>query len=421
MRPLPLIAVLGALLVALAPPAAAVTVDGLYRTQVEVAGKGEEARSDGFRRALEQILVKVSGSRATASNPDLEEVLDNPARYVQQYSYEALEGAGTAEGGDGDSGAPTHRLLVTFSGSLVERALRERGVVVWGERRPEVLVWLAVDEGSRRYLLSTDDNNRVHELLSVVAERRGLPVMLPLLDTADRSRIEFIDVKGGFFDAVRSASERYRADTLLVGHLERRAGRWTGDWNLIGVGERRSWHGTHPGLDAALDAGVGGAAERVAAALAGQDGERSVVHLRVRDLAGLDAYARVAGYLESLVRVRTADVIRVRPHEAVFRVAIQGRVPELERAIELGNVLRPAPADIGRRDDGAAIAAGTGEPVGTAAGAGEGDTRSQGGATTTGLQDDGGAAASGGGPADATDAAPAHDPGPPELVYRLLG
>ncbi|MDZ7748779.1 MAG: DUF2066 domain-containing protein [Halofilum sp. (in: g-proteobacteria)] len=431
--PVPVMLLLGAVLAAVALPGAAVTVDGLHNARVEVAGKGEEARTAGFRAALERVLVRISGSSAVASNPDVEPLLENAARYVQQYSYEALPepeagdggadtGAetGTATAGDADAttgdaeaaGAadadadkpqtPTHRLVVTFAGAPIERALAERGIVVWGEQRPEVLLWLAVDDGRERYLVSADGDSEAYQLLSEVAARRGLPVVLPLLDMTDRQRIEFVDIRGGFFDAVRSASERYRAETLLVGYLERRDGRWAGDWNLLGLGDRRAWRVSGADLEAALTGGVGGTTERMAAALAGQGGERNSVHLRVRALGDLGAYARVARYLESLVRVRSAEVVGVRPDEAVFRLVIRGRVEELERTIALGNMLEAAPA-APTPSFGAAAPGSPEADAATDASAGGAD-RSE---AATGDSDGAGTSAQAGGPATRTAARPA--------------
>lgn len=424
---LPVLLLLGAVLGTVALPAAAVTVDGLYSARVEVAGKGEEARAEGFRTALEEVLVRVSGNAGVIANPELESVLENAARYVQQYRYEALPepepgaadagaeadresdagaetgtpGAGPEAGPDGDDEAPappTHRLAVSFAGSLIERALSERGVVVWGEQRPEVLVWLAVDDGRERYLVGADGDSRAYERLSEVAGRRGLPLVLPLLDMTDRQRIEFVDIKGGFLDAVRTASERYRAETLLVGYVEQRRDGWTGDWNLLGLGERRGWRASGADLEAAVTGGVGGATERIAAALAGRGGERHTVQLRVRALADLDAYARVARYLESLVRVRSAEVVGLRPDEAVFRLVIRGRVEELERTIALGNMLR------------AAAAAPAPAPT-------PGDTRDAGADTSGDDRDDGDGADGAGAPGED---GPADTPAR-ELIYRLIG
>lgn len=367
MRSLSRLLAVAALTLAVAP-AAAVTLDDLYEASVEVAGKGGEARGEGFRRALEEVLIRVSGSSAVLSNPDIEALLDAPERFVQQYRYDALEeadddtaaaadadGTDTPEAGDtgaspaavaGEDAEPTHRLEVSFTGARIEDALRERGVIVWGRQRPEVLVWLAVDDGRERYIIDADGGSPPHRALMAQSRERGLPLLLPLLDVADRSELEFVDISGGFLDAVERASDRYRAEAVLVGHLQRGGGGWQADWNLLGVGERRTWSARARALDDAVASGVHGATDRLAAALAGRTGERTALRVRVQAVDSLDDYARVGNYLKSLVRVRSANVARVSPGEAVFAVDLQGRPEDLERTIALGNTLvaveRPA-------------------------------------------------------------------------------
>lgn len=422
-----------------AAPAVAVTLDDLYEASVEVAGKGGEARGEGFRRALEEVLIRVSGSSAVLSNPDIEELLEAPERFVQQYRYEALEededtaAAADPDGTDapeaGDAGAtpaaaagedpePTHRLEVSFTGARIEDALRERGVIVWGRQRPEVLVWLAVDDGRERYIIDADGGSPPHQALMAQSRERGLPLLLPLLDVADRSELEFVDISGGFLDAVERASDRYRAEAVLVGHLQRGGGGWQADWNLLGVGERRTWSARARALDDAVASGVHGATDRLAAALAGRTGERTALRVRVQAVDSLDDYARVGDYLKSLVRVRSTNVARVSPGEAVFAVDLQGRPEDLERTIALGNTLVAVERPEGEvrvpvGTDGSAAPEGDDVPADAdgdaawAAAAGSSSDAGEGDAAVLGAA---GAAA---GP-DADDA-------PVELVFRLSG
>jgi len=363
-------AFLGLIGLLVAAPTGAVVVDNLYRAEVAVAGKGEEAREQGFREALERVIVRVAGREDVLDGDELEPLLEDPARLVQQYQYSPIdrdasgtgEGndtadglSGEADGDDADSEAPTHRLQVTFAASRVDEALDERGVTIWGSQRPEILLWLAVDEGQRRYIVSADGDSPIQQRLASAAERRGLPLLLPLMDTDDRRRVDFVDIKGEFFDAVREASNRYRAENLLVGYIERRGGEWTGQWHLLGIGERRTWRDTASARADVVDAGVGGTTRRIAAAFAGRAGEVQPIDLHVRGVGDLAAYAEVSSYLESLARVESVAVASVAPVEAVFRVTVQGQIAQLERAITLGDTLQAVER---ARESGGALAAG---------------------------------------------------------------
>lgn len=357
------VAVLLTALLGMATPVGAVTVDGLYRAEVDVSGKGDEARAEGFRRALERVLVKVSGSSAVGSNPDVQELLESPERFVQEFRYEPVE---DTEGETGDSDRPSHHLLVQFAQRRIDNALRQRGIVVWDGQRPQLLVWLAVDNGEQRLVVSSDDESRARQQLQQRASERGLPVMLPLMDMTDRSRVEYVDIQGGFLDAVRSASDRYRPTALLVGHVQPQGGQWVGSWNLMGVGERDSWRSNGGELSAAVASGVDGATDRVAGAFAGRGEQSRELHLRVTEIDGLEAYARVSEYLSSLVRVRSVRVVQLQPRELVFRITMNGQTEDLERAITLGSTLTRV--DSGDASAGDASAGTTGSASDAAAG-----------------------------------------------------
>lgn len=341
-RILPLLALL-----LLPLPADAVRVENLYRTEVKVIDKSGEEREAGFRRALEQILLKVSGSMAVLEKPALQPMLDAPARYVQQYRYEEIEDGGETDAGGDAEPPPAYRLEVVFGQSRIEDDLRERGITVWGPYRPEILVWLAFDNGRQRQLVGADDGSGMDEVLRTAADRRGMPLLLPLLDTEDHRRIEYLDVQGGFFDSVREASERYGADIVLVGHVRRTGGDWSGAWTLLEADERRGWQTRAAGADAVVQAGVGRLVDHLSEVLAGRDSERSRVRVRVLDTDSLDDYARLGHYFERLPRVQGSHVVRITPQEILFELDLHGRLTDLERAIALDDLLQPVETSIG--------------------------------------------------------------------------
>lgn len=400
------------LLVLAAPPVEAVTVENLHTATVEVADKSAEARREAFRTGLERVLVKVAGTAAVLDRPGVSELLESPAGLVQQYRYEPLEtgttqaqeaGAEEPTGGDAAAAAdeqaagPRFRLTATFAGGRIEQRLEQLDIVVWGRQRPQVLVWLAVDDPTARRILAADGDSTAHRALRAQAQRRALPVLLPLMDAEDRSRVEFVDISGGFHDTIRQASDRYRGDILLVGHVRRSGTEWRADWTLLGLGERRAWSATTRVIEAAVASGVDGATERLAALLAGKGGEQRSARVRVLGIDSLAAYARVSAYFDGVVRVESARLREASPDALVFDLAIQGRIDEFERAVTLGDLLVPA-NDAGSVRDGSSA---------------EGADEAQPGAQATG--DDGGSAAA----ADERSDGPASAAQAPELVFRL--
>lgn len=361
-----------ALLLFVPAPAAAVRVEGLYRAEVEVVDKGAEARAEGFRAALEQVLVRVTGSTAVLANAELETVLEAPARYVVQYRYEEIErdpeaeaaaaaeeAEAAGEGGDGAAGEaeplPQYRLQVVFGQRRIDRLLEAREIAVWDVYRPQVLVWLAFDDGRRRTLVAADDDSEIDEALRTVAERRGLPLLLPLLDMQDQRRIEYLDIQGGFLERVREASERYNASLVLTGHVYRQGDSWRGEWTLLEPEGRRGWLTRADDAAETVHAGIGGLAERLAEQLAGRQGEQRDVRIRVEDAVALDDYARLERYFSRLPRVERHRIVRVRPKEILFELSLRGQLSELERSIALDNLLEPVQGEVESSSPGVSV------------------------------------------------------------------
>ena len=115
----------------LAGTALAVEMEDLYTVQVALDPADPDAQNSAYARALEEVLIRVTGSEAVAESEDLRALFPQPARYVLQYRR-----------GENDS------LVVSLDGPAIEALLRRAAQPVWGNDRPLTLVWIAVDWGS---------------------------------------------------------------------------------------------------------------------------------------------------------------------------------------------------------------------------------------------------------------------------------
>ena len=323
----------------------ATAIDDMHDGTAAVADQGEAERERGFRTALEEVIVRMTGSGGAIGHPEVRDLLGDPGRYVQSFRYRALdddERERIAAREDMDE-LPSHELEVAFSGSRLEEDLRARDVPVWGERRPELLLWIGVDDGRDRYIVGEEDGEDARQALVARAERRGLPLLLPLLDLEDRDRVDFIDIRGPFLDAIERASARYGADTRLVGYISRRSDEeWVGEWTLTDGDRETDWRLRAPDRDSLLAAGVDGATDRIAAAAAGRTGERLALAVHVGAVTALSDYVRVAEYLDGLARVARAEPVQLAGNSVRFELDFEGSLAELRRTIATSTLLDPA-------------------------------------------------------------------------------
>ena len=307
----------------------AVELTSLYSAQVPLDQEENDPRAAAYASALADVLLRVSGSEL-ANDADLIELLfPEPSAYVVQFRP-----------GDEDT------LWVSFDGEAIERTLRQAGQTVWGSDRPLTLIWLAVDwgQGDREIIAADDpvrnrdearsiDRNRLlRQRVLDIAERRGLPVAFPLLDTADLQNLSFSDIWGGFDDALLAASERYEADAILVGRV-RPATSQRNRWSFYFAGEERSWTG-----EAELVLGV--VADMLAAEFAiSGDAFEETVTLSVSGISSVEAFGAVQNLLSGTNVIEQFSIVEVEGDRVTFRVSAVGGEERLRRALRFGGLI----------------------------------------------------------------------------------
>jgi hypothetical protein len=318
----------------------AVTVEDvcvLFVAVVVVDVQQAEARMQAMRDGLAEVLVSATGYGASAQDPGLADLLDNAPRYVQQYRYRTVRAT--------DTTPATLALWMSFDAKAINQSLRERGQPVWGSARPLLLVWLALETGSERRLVSAAESV-AWPALETAARRRGLPLRLPLLDLEDQARVTAADVWGGFQETVVTASARYQPQAILLGRLYHdRQGGWHARWTLRIGEEVLHWDNTGAVPDEVLTAGVESSADALAARFAqvGAVGGGTQLSLHISDVNSLADYARLLRYLSSLSGVSAVQVTAVQGGTVSCRLTLEVGPDAVARTIGLGTTLAALP------------------------------------------------------------------------------
>lgn len=321
------------------PGAYAVRVTDLYAAQVSVEDGVSRDLSASFDVALHTVLVKVTGRRDIAEDPVVMGQFSAAETYVQQYRTD-----------------PDGAVWVLFDQVALRRALDGAAQPVWGEERPTTLVWLVMDygTGSRDILAAESDVERdlelfetpspdgyperqmaVREILQTTAVERGLPLVLPLVDSEELGVVSIPDIWGGFTESLVLASERYGVNAILVGRARVRSMesievRWT----LMFGDERFDWDGP-------VASGPDRLADFYAARLATSSSASGQMQLRVDGVNSLDDYGRLSQYLSTLDVIEDFSVDQVAGETVVFSLLVRGDTDRLMRSIALQRILQP--------------------------------------------------------------------------------
>jgi len=318
----------------------AAVVGGLYEAEVVVQNQSQSERDRAMGIALVQVVQKVSGRSNVQSLPGIADALSHPERFVQQYLYRGInEAQYPIPNADPNSQLAWFR----FDEQAVNHLLRNNNVPVWGHTRPSTLVWLAIEENGQRYILGSDSQEQLKDLLLYDAKRQGMALVLPLLDLQDQQALSFADLWGNFQDSILNASSRYQAEAVLVGRLTLTSSdSWVGRWTLYEGGRNFSWEGQDSDADVVLGSGMAGTMEALANQYAqkSNDGSPSVVYLAVNGVRSLKDFARVNKYLSSLEVVKDIQPTTIRDDSARFRLDIRGNAEGLAQTIKLGNILQ---------------------------------------------------------------------------------
>ena len=325
-----------ALLLALAATGAATgaTFPDLYTVSVVPDNGARDPRADAIRRGMGLLLTRITGRQQAAAYPELRNLVDNAERYLTVY-------------------APSlDATRVGFNRAQVSRALTDLGMPIWGDERPSTLLWLAAElgNGERAELMaagvdvagdlgagvpSNALSNEALEIFEAVteeilraADERGLPIVLPQLDEADRRHVRFADVWGGFHQFVERAAERYQVDAIIVARVTMVDTEPRVDYTVI-QGERREALAPPRPRD-----GVDWLADEFAARYTTIGGAR-LTWLTVREIVEPRDFSRVLDYLESVSIIQMVDVESLTDTDLLLRVTTRGDDAQLSSYLEL--------------------------------------------------------------------------------------
>ena len=168
-------------------PGHAVEVSGLYEVDLPVTSQQVAVRKEVARIGLEKVIQRVSGSSKPLLEPAVQMALQTPQRYLQEFSY--FVAASTPPDQE-------QRLRLQFDAMLVNRLLREARQPIWGNNRPNLMMWVATEYAGRRSVVGTGDTSDWQADIRQAGKDTGLPLLLPLMDLQDEGSISVMDVWG---------------------------------------------------------------------------------------------------------------------------------------------------------------------------------------------------------------------------------
>lgn len=318
----------------------AAPVHQFYNATVPVVSQADQIRAHAVQEALQQELIKLSGNPNIAANATIQNALQQANNYLLAYTYESFIN---------DDGSQGLGLTVAFNGSSLTKLLTQAGQAIWGNNRPAVLVWLAMQQPSQtgvpsNNLLANNPNDVTVKVLQQDAAQYGLPIILPAMDATDQQAISFNAVWQLNMAQITQASQRYTPDAILIGRVYENGQQWFANWNLINGTKQSTWTSQGSLLFPVLKFGISLSTQVLAANYtnpAASNNTQQQITLTISNVSNVTAYAQVSNYVKQIPGVSQVAVTEVGTNSVTFSVTLSSSATAFVQALSLEHRLVP--------------------------------------------------------------------------------
>lgn len=303
-------------------PVAAKKMNDLYQAQVKIDDRSQKNWKKGVEDGLSQVFVKVSGNNQVATIPQIKDSLDNAEKFVQSFGYKSKHS--------------NTFLMVDFSEKQVRKVLREARQSLWGEDRPETIIWFSRQAHNHQPEMVGVNHSDLSRAIFNHAVRRGIPVKLPALDQNDQNKISVQEMMLLNDFALQRASKRYDTEAVLgVRIVQNIEDEWDAHCRLFLNGQTIEWRDQANSEEVILSQII----DRLASELADEvlalryHASQERVDLEIQGVHGLEDYVEAVQFVKHLLPVTDVEVVGIKADVLKLNVLSGGGVSGLSEAI----------------------------------------------------------------------------------------
>lgn len=314
-------------------------VDGLYVATVRVVDQSRAERQAGVAAALQQVLVKTTGSGSIGRRPDVSSILPRASDYMVEYAYLP---SSTSD----DNRLP---LSVRFSKEAIDGLIRKLGLPIWPADRPDLLVWIVEQTNTGYRFFEADEQLPKH--LEHDFALRGMPFQLPLYDLADQLALKPLAAWSLNAQQLSDASKRYGAEYWLVlrysnvsggsirgsWYLSGHSGAFAGEGALLNTVQAESLAAY---FSRSVDDSIDNFAKKMAY-FADTDTDDELFRLIVENIGDFRAFSQLNDFLRGLEVVSNVNVRSIEGNTVVLDLATEGETKVLLSALQRESRLSP--------------------------------------------------------------------------------
>jgi hypothetical protein len=317
----------------------AAEVPSLYETEVIAKSQSPVDRNSAIKDALTIVLKRIVAGNDSLNDRIVRTALADAARYVKQYQYSLMETGFQAN----QSENTARNMRVLFDEPALLNLMKTSSLKIWGETRPETLLWLIVQENGHRSFFKPETMPEVDVAIKKLARQTGLAILFPLLDIDEQRQISVNDVLSAYPQNLLAVSERYGVVSILAGRVVKTKDCWKTDWAFYFDQSIEQWTQSCGSLNDAILIGLQGVYNKLSNYYAVKPVaiEMNVVTLKISGILAIDDSDRITHYLKSVGMVKSVNRLSEDLGVARYKVSYEGNRTKLEELLGLGRVLNP--------------------------------------------------------------------------------
>jgi hypothetical protein len=324
-----------------------IEVEALYSVKVGVNDQTRQSREKATLHAFKEILVRKSGSREILSSYEVEQAYRKVTSYLQRYEYEHVDedefNQNDLVTSDKSGLGPLikYELLLDFEPRLIDELIQSAGMPIWGSNRPLTILWLAVEQNFEREIIKdTAKTGSFSDILGKNAIRRGIPLLLPLMDLEDQLNVNISDIWGRFSLPIANASKRYAADSVLTGRISQQGTMWHAKLTFLTDDSEQPLELSAASSDNLIEIIADNIAELLCEKYCVVEAaERHQIIMQVSNIKNFASFKLLEKYLSGLSSIRQVKVSKLADQHVRLDISLLGDLLAVKEALSLSNKL----------------------------------------------------------------------------------
>ncbi|MDQ7050536.1 MAG: DUF2066 domain-containing protein [Enterobacterales bacterium] len=218
---------------------------------------------------------------------------------------------------------------------------------LWGASRPVTILWLALEDDFERQLVTSEEKHpAIVEAIHKNSLRRGIPVIMPLMDLEDELVVSISDVWGRFPTPIIEASKRYSADSIVFGRINKQAQIWVGRFSFINQNKEMRFEIESDDKTSLIQKLTNQLADKLCEqyCVVEETGQKNEILIDIADVGNFNDFKSLESYLNKMSSIRSIRLVSIVGDRVLFQLTLLGQMDSVTEGISLSQRLIPVEA-----------------------------------------------------------------------------